>query len=259
MRRKGLMHSPWLTGAESLGHSVEQRHDEGVQRQAATVTATAKPVAIAPKVDGLSAPSVAGGDAKVFGATDFGVVVGANTRGTAAASIAIGDAAAPKDYAFQIGAPGDRLALQPNRGVVVTDPSGRFVNFVQAPWARDASGKSLPTSYAVKDNLLIQHVETRGASFPVVADPLTGCGVGYCSLYFNRSETHDIATAGIPALGGATIACGVLGPEAIAACGIASAAIEATAIYADNHNECVGFLVSVVTDNPFAYDGEQCN
>lgn len=40
-----------------------------------------------------------------------------------------------------------------------------------APWAVDAAGKSLPTTYKVKDGRIVQTVETRGAVFPVVADP----------------------------------------------------------------------------------------
>ncbi|WP_270978999.1 hypothetical protein [Clavibacter sp. CT19] len=249
-----------VDGRGVLGHADEQFHGVGVQRQAGTVAASAEPVAIVPKMNGLSAPSVMDGDTKAFDADDFGVVVGANTRGTAAAFIAIGDAAAPQDFAFQIGGRGDRLIIQPDGGVAVTDASGRFLNFLEAPWARDASGRSLKTSYSISGNVLIQHVETGDAMFPVVADPSTGCGIGYCSIYFNHSETHDLATAGIIALGGATGACGLAGPEAIAACGIAAAAIGATAVYADNHNQCVGFLFSNFgTFNPFVYDGEQCN
>jgi hypothetical protein len=249
-----------VDGRGLLGHSSERLHATDVQGQSSQTTAGAKPIAIVPEMEALSAPSAGHGEAKAYDADDFGVVVGANTRGTAAAFIAIGDASAPQDYAFQIGGRGDRLTIQPDGGVVVTDASGRFLNFLEAPWARDAAGRSLKTSYSITGDVLIQHVDTGDAMFPVVADPSTGCGIGYCSIYFNHSETHDLATAGIIALGGATGACGLAGPEAIAACGVAAAAIGATAVYADNHNQCVGFLFSNFgTFNPFVYDGEQCN
>lgn len=40
-----------------------------------------------------------------------------------------------------------------------------------APWAVDANGKSLPTSYEVSGNVVRQIINTEGAAFPIVADP----------------------------------------------------------------------------------------
>ncbi|MEU9102458.1 DNRLRE domain-containing protein [Streptomyces sp. NPDC048361] len=48
------------------------------------------------------------------------------------------------------------------------DPAGFFA----APWAKDANGKDVPTSYKVVDNKLIQHVEfDANSAFPIVIDP----------------------------------------------------------------------------------------
>ena len=45
------------------------------------------------------------------------------------------------------------------------------VPFIAKPWARDANGKSLPTSYSLTGTLITQQVSTYGAEFPIVADP----------------------------------------------------------------------------------------
>jgi len=43
--------------------------------------------------------------------------------------------------------------------------------FIKAPWALDANGKKLPTSYTIKGSKITQHVNTDGAAYPVIADP----------------------------------------------------------------------------------------
>ncbi len=42
---------------------------------------------------------------------------------------------------------------------------------ITAPWAIDADGQTLATEYEVDGNTITQVVDTRGAAFPVVADP----------------------------------------------------------------------------------------
>ncbi|WP_433832319.1 hypothetical protein ACQP2E_15825 [Actinoplanes sp. CA-015351] len=42
---------------------------------------------------------------------------------------------------------------------------------IDTPWAVDANGTELPTTYSVNGTTLSQTVDTRGAAFPVVADP----------------------------------------------------------------------------------------
>lgn len=135
------------------------------------------------------------------------------------------------------------------------------MNYIKPAWAKDAAGKPVSTRYAVSGNVITQTVDHYGARYPVIADPQTGCGIGWCSIYFNRSETKDIATAGFTALGGAAVACAVGGPVAAAACGLAAASIGSTAQYADNHGQCVGLsfwgFYPAIGSNPFAYTGPQ--
>jgi hypothetical protein len=76
---------------------------------------------------------------------------------------------------FDLGLPvGSQLDEQPDGAVTVSkfDVGGVSVQaVVEAPWAKDANGKSLPTKYEVKGSKLIQHIDTRGAEYPIVADP----------------------------------------------------------------------------------------
>lgn len=46
-----------------------------------------------------------------------------------------------------------------------------IIPFIKAPWALDANGKKLDTSYTLQGSIITQHVNTIGASYPVVADP----------------------------------------------------------------------------------------
>ncbi|WP_148285559.1 hypothetical protein [Microbacterium sp. B24] len=190
---------------------------------------------------------------------EFGYVEGRNSAGLNAAFAVIRSAQAPSSYQFSVvGEEGLSLELNTDGTILVKDSAGNVVNYLQRAWATDSTGKQLPTSYTVSGNVITQNIDISNASFPVIADPSYGCGVGWCSIYFNRSETHDWATGGVLALGGAAAACGLGGPVAIAACGVAAGAIGATAVIADNHGQCVGFLFTPAGYNPFVHSDEHC-
>lgn len=85
---------------------------------------------------------------------------------------------------------GHRLEPADDGSLIVVD--GRsVVGAVAAPWARDAQGRSLPTHYQLRDDgTLRQVVDTRGATFPVVADPKYSIGfyrvpVWYIEYYWS--------------------------------------------------------------------------
>lgn len=73
---------------------------------------------------------------------------------------------------------------------------GTVVMTVAQPWARDANGKDLPTSYTLDGTTLTQTVDTATAAFPVVADPRverTGfLGLTGLKVWFTRRETEDL-------------------------------------------------------------------
>jgi hypothetical protein len=81
--------------------------------------------------------------------------------------------------------------------VVLTDLDGR-VSVLAAPWAKDAHGVSLPTSYRIEGSTLVQTVDTAGAVFPVAADPKVVYSWFYTrkTVYFNKSETSRLAAGG---------------------------------------------------------------
>ena len=58
---------------------------------------------------------------------------------------------------------------------------GRSVGSIRAPWARDANGLDLPTTYEWSDGSLTQHIDLSDPriAFPVIADPAWDYTVGW--------------------------------------------------------------------------------
>ncbi|NGN63634.1 DUF2599 domain-containing protein [Streptomyces sp. A7024] len=84
-------------------------------------------------------------------------------------------AGAPEEFTFPVDVPdGGRLAPGKDGSVAVLDARGKPVGGIEAPWAKDADGKAVPTEYRVEGDRLIQTVRHRGAAYPVVADPWMG-------------------------------------------------------------------------------------
>lgn len=84
----------------------------------------------------------------------------------------IKDANAPKRYDYPIAVPaGERLQLAADGSAFVGTAAGPSIT-IGAPWAKDATGKQVPTHYEVHGNTLVQVVGfTSNTAFPVVADP----------------------------------------------------------------------------------------
>lgn len=91
---------------------------------------------------------------------------------------------------------------------VVVDAEGTKIALgqIEAPWAVDANGASLPTSYALEGDTLVQHVDTTGAAYPIVADPAVTVGIGadgpgvYWNMYGYQAKTIQAAGASAVAL-----------------------------------------------------------
>lgn len=77
---------------------------------------------------------------------------------------------------------------------------------ISAPWAVDANGTQLPTSYRLDGDTLTQHVETADAAYPIVADPAVTVGLGadgpgvYWNLTGAQAKTISAASASAVAL-----------------------------------------------------------
>ncbi|WP_369215285.1 hypothetical protein [Streptomyces flavofungini] len=93
--------------------------------------------------------------------------------GSASALITLKDATAPTEYRFALDLPsGARAVADEDGGVLVVDGAGDLVGTFQAPWAKDAHGRPVATSYRVKGDDLVQSIHTDASTaYPVVADP----------------------------------------------------------------------------------------
>jgi len=223
------------------------------------------PVSLVASVPGTTSTVENGAKVNRARGNDYGTVVGTGPNGTKAGYVVINTATAPSEYKFIVGNADTKLSLNKNGSVTVKNAAGEQVNNILPPWAKDATGKSLPTSYTVAGNTLVQKVDHRGAVYPVVADPEYGCGVPWCSIYFNRTETGLIAAGG--SFGALTVkqACDLAPGPAALACKLGTAYVTITALTANGQGKCVGIIAypspfpPFATWNTFIYTGSQCH
>jgi hypothetical protein len=139
--------------------------------------------------------------------------------------------------------------------VVLTDAGGN-VAILDAPWAKDDRGVSLPTSYRIEGSSLIQTVNTAGAVFPIAADPKVTYSWMYTrkTVYFNKSETSRLAAGGAlarlvtAAVPGLNLVTGVLTGVAVGAVALG----KCVAITGTNTTFVPGVAV------PYYYTGGYC-
>ena len=107
---------------------------------------------------------------------DSSSTVLAKQDGSVQIAVVIESADAPHDYDFTIsGSEESQLKLEDDGSVSLVDAHGDWEAGVAPPWAKDANGGALPTSYTVDGNVLTQHVGfSADTAFPVVADPWLG-------------------------------------------------------------------------------------
>lgn len=101
---------------------------------------------------------------------------------------------AAHEFDFHLGEDVKSLTLNKDGSVFASDSSGGTVAQIDAPWARDASGRSIDTEYEVHGTTLRQTVALDSAAeYPVVADP----SIYSCDFYastcvkLTRSETKS--------------------------------------------------------------------
>ncbi|GCD34604.1 hypothetical protein OEIGOIKO_02343 [Streptomyces chrestomyceticus JCM 4735] len=104
-------------------------------------------------------------------ATDLAVQP--TTDGGIRALAVLKDVTAPREQRYDVGLPaGARLVELDNGAVAAIAKNGTFLGGFTTPWAKDANGKPVPTSYRVDGNTLVQSVRIADSTaFPVVADP----------------------------------------------------------------------------------------
>ena len=132
-----------------------------------------------PKNLSLDAARVMGdGVVKYDSAKDGGVDVSVQVYDDASVSIhtVIPNIEAPKTYEYDLTLPKSAQAIpQEDGSILFLGADEEFLGGVAAPWAKDATGKSIATSYEYADGVLRQYIDFDGSTaFPVTADPWMG-------------------------------------------------------------------------------------
>lgn len=157
---------------------------------------------------------------------------------------------APKDFPYQVDVPAGMKLVQQSDGSLLIGTQSQVGDIVTldvdgvigAPWAVDANGKRVATSYQVSnDGVVTMHVEhSQGVAYPVVADPSYSNG-GFLvtwsvwaptavTVYLNKARTSDAED------GGALVCIGiafvpVVGPALAAICAVNQLIIRAGSRY----------------------------
>jgi Protein of unknown function (DUF2599) len=109
----------------------------------------------------------------------------------------------PTEYAYEFSLPaGSKITAGKGGGAVIFDANGTFLGGLAAPWAKDRTGKNIPTRYSIRGNRVVQIVDHRqaGAQYPVTADPwlwkdlISSASWAYDSP--NRSWTLKVSPTG---------------------------------------------------------------
>lgn len=122
-------------------------------------------------------PVVASDGTVVYEATDGGsdVAVQVVEDGSVRVHTIIPDAGAPTEYTYQLDVPASATLELLDDGAVAIWDGGEWLGGVAAPWATDAAGRPVPTSYRLEGTAVVQTVDIPAdATFPVVADPWLG-------------------------------------------------------------------------------------
>ncbi|WP_423183890.1 hypothetical protein [Arthrobacter sp. NyZ413] len=213
--------------------------------------------------DSVQKADASRGPLTVFGSKSSDYNYATGSTGGRLAGYTIINSAKKSSFGYELlvnGAPAI-LESRSNGSVAVYSNDGTLVNVILPPWAVDATGKDLPTSYSVNGNILQQDINLRGAAFPVVADPRTACDAWFCTVEFNKSETKTIADNGWQATGVVSLGCGLLTPGMAVLCGAIGGALTIAASQAHNQGDCVGIRTYRWTSQisfPVIYNGSNC-
>jgi hypothetical protein len=117
------------------------------------------------------------------------------------------------------------------------------VGNIAAPWAKDAGGKPLPSSYTLTGNTLTQTVNTNGASYPITIDPKVSSTWWNTTVFFNKSETSMMANwyIGAGTLAGSLVKRSIAGVSAgvINGISLAGAILSVDAAFFQSFHNCL--------------------
>lgn len=152
----------------------------------------------------------------VYHSSDGGADAAVQTRadGTVRIQTITPNADGPHDFTYAFGEGVTPVLAEDGSVELVARPEdspvGQIVGLIEQPWAVDATGRALETHYEVQGNELRQVVQAdESVTYPVVADPRIGAGIGL-HLYLNVLESGTFVGMAktITALGGG-LACAV--------------------------------------------------
>ncbi|MEV5874244.1 hypothetical protein AB0L75_08435 [Streptomyces sp. NPDC052101] len=198
------------------------------------------------------------------------VAVQPTTDGGARTLVTLKDSAAPTEQRFDLKLP-DGFALAPGDNgsveIVRTVQGGGTLSAgsFDAPWAKDAGGKPVPTHYEISGSTLIQKIDTTAdTAFPVVADPKYTWGWVTGTVYYNKKETKWMRNKGNALAAGlafSSIVGGALGGPAgaVVATGVTGIWAGYTATVASNavsDNKCLKIKLPMLKAE--TYSGGYC-
>ncbi len=153
------------------------------------------------------------------------------------ALVSINDASAPRQYAFPISGDVARIDQQADGSLVLFDSTGSELGRIDAPWATDANGNSVPTHFEVNGTTVVQVVDfTSQTAFPVTADP--SVHFHWTTVTVELYPLDQIAIKNMSyvaaALVGAAV-CTELGGGAVICAGGAAAVVAGLRTYVDHY------------------------
>lgn len=176
--KAGIM--KWELKLSELGVQISSKSDEAVKIQS--------------KLGGLSVKMPFSSTASNGREISNGIIAFDNKNGSASVPIIKSDgslqmttviqsAAAPTRYTYQFQTDSD-LKILKYRGGLILLKNSKFAGAVAPAWAKDASGKDVPTHYEVDGSEITQVVEHPSAEYeyPIVADPWLGTNL-FSSVY----------------------------------------------------------------------------
>lgn len=218
----------------------------------------------------LASAQVAGDGTVLYPAVDGGASAAVQLLddGTTRIQTVVPDAQAQHQFSYRFG-DGVIPVVNVDGSVALTvnEPDGLTVKIgsVAAPWASDANGNPVSTSFRVIGATLVQTIATNeSTAYPVVADPSVSFGWGVY-IHYNRTEVHRDVTGLIGAVNSkgkyAAVFCALIPNVAAgAACALFSydtfQSIYNTFVTADSQGTCA--FVHLVGAFPVEWNLESC-
>lgn len=139
-------------------------------------------------------------------------------RGGLRLSTVLSGPSAPTSFSYPLTLPaGAALVATNDGGAVVQDSDGSVAAVIAPPWAHDANGQAVPTSYTISGATLTQTVTPGStAAYPIVADPSISFGATHAVITLKAKDQRILLSGAGPAIGAlaGALACSEGGPAA---------------------------------------------